>query len=87
MVVGRRHAQRLGQPVAGHRGQGPPAPGVGQRPVGRAADHGGRAQAERGVPGVAGAQAQGSQAAAFGALAVLVFGLANLTPDVLSVER
>jgi len=37
------------------------------------------------VAGFAGAQAQGSQAAAFGALAVLVFGLANLTADAVSM--
>lgn len=37
------------------------------------------------VAGFAGAQAQGSTAAAFGALAVLVFGLANLTADAVSM--
>lgn len=37
------------------------------------------------VAGFAGAQAQGSEAAAFGALAVLVFGLANLTADGVSM--
>ncbi len=37
------------------------------------------------VAGFAGAQAQGSQAAAFGALAVLVFGLANLMADGVSM--
>ncbi|HCQ67047.1 MAG TPA: GMP synthase [Rhodobacteraceae bacterium] len=37
------------------------------------------------VAGFAGAQAQGSQAAAFGGLAVLVFGLANLTADAVSM--
>ncbi|MCB1356689.1 MAG: VIT1/CCC1 transporter family protein [Maritimibacter sp.] len=37
------------------------------------------------VAGFAGAKAQGSEAAAFGALAVLVFGLANLTADGVSM--
>ncbi|MCB1349517.1 MAG: VIT1/CCC1 transporter family protein [Maritimibacter sp.] len=37
------------------------------------------------VAGFAGAQAQGSAAAAFGALAVVVFGLANLTADGVSM--